>query len=144
MTGFTNPVTCKEMYSCGQCTFLSTTVVCPFCFINAIQTRDEFYAEVVIVFFHYYTCILGKIIKGPPNGLFHIWYIWSDLWRKSGKILKNGIRSLGRGSKMKHFPLKIFGFKIFIFNVFKNRHFCKIFKKICFIIFFDGWLLCYQ
>ena len=73
-------------------------------------------------------------LKGSPNGLFHVWYIWSDLWQKSGKILKNGFRSLGRGVKNEAFPFKILTFKIFIYIVFQNHHFCQIFKKLCFII----------
>ena len=39
--------------------------------------------------------ILGKIIIGPPNGLFNIWFIGSDLWWKSGKVLKNAFQSPG-------------------------------------------------
>ena len=74
--------------------------------------------------------ILGKIMKGSPNGLFHIWYIKSDPWRKSGKILKNGFRFLGRGSKMKHFPLKFWHLKnsfslfskVTIFAKFSKNH----------------------
>ena len=74
--------------------------------------------------FYDYMYIFGKMIKGSPigNGLFHIHvrYIWSDLWRKSGKILKNGFQSLlGRGSKMKHFPFKGWHLK-FSFSLFSK------------------------
>ena len=78
--------------------------------------------------------ILDKIIKGSPNGLFHIWYIWSDLWWKSGKILKNGFRSLGRGSKMKHFPFKFWHLKCSFLLFTKITIFAKFSKKSCFII----------
>ena len=73
--------------------------------------------------------ILGKIIKGSPNGLFHIWYSWSDLWRKSAKILKNGFRSPERGSKMKPFPLKIWHLEFSFLLFSKITFFAKFFKK---------------
>ena len=49
-----------------------------------------------------------------------------------------------KGIKKEAFPIKILGFKIFIFIVFQNHHFCQIFKKSCFINFIDVWPLCYQ
>ena len=49
--------------------------------------------------------ILGKIIKTSPNGHFHIWYIWSDLWRKSGKILKNGFLVSRKRGQNEVFPI---------------------------------------
>ena len=51
----------------------------------------------------------GKIIKGSPNGLFHIWYIWSDLWRKSGKILKKWYSVSRKGVKNEAFSHLNFG-----------------------------------
>ena len=37
-----------------------------------------------------------------------------------------------KGVKNEAFTIKILAFKIFIFIVFKNHHFCQIFKKIMF------------
>ena len=73
--------------------------------------------------------ILGKLIKGSPNGILHTWYIWSDLWRKSGKILKKWFPSLGRGSKMKHFPFKFWHLKISFLLFFKITIFAKFSKN---------------
>ena len=49
-----------------------------------------------------------------------------------------------KGVKNEAFPIEILAFKIFIFIVFQNHHFCQIFKKSCFIISIDVWPLCYQ
>ena len=73
--------------------------------------------------------ILGKLIKGSPNGISHTWYIWSDLWRKSGKILEKWFPSLGRGSKMKHFPLKFWHLKISFLLFSKITIFAKFSKN---------------
>ena len=78
---------------------------------------------------------IDNIIKGSPNGLFQIWYIWPDLWRKSGKILKNGFRSLGRESKIKHFPFKFWHLKC-SFSLFSKITFLSNFQKIMFCHFF--------
>ena len=40
-----------------------------------------------------------------------------------------------KGVKNEAFPIKILDFKIFIFVVYQNHHFCQIFKTSCFIIF---------
>ena len=77
----------------------------------------------------YLLAILGKIIKGSPNGLFHIWYqeIRQD-FEKWFSVSRKGVKN-------EVFPIKILAFKIFIFSVFQNHHFCKILKKIMFYHF---------
>ena len=47
-----------------------------------------------------------------------------------------------KGIKNEKFPVKNLAFKIFIFILYKIRHFCQNFKKSCFILFIDVWPLC--
>ena len=81
--------------------------------------------------------ILLKIIQGPPNGLFHMWYIGSVLWRKPDKILKMVFGPF-KGSQNKVFPV-IFGIWNFHFYAFPNLQFLPNFQKIMFYYFY--WCL---
>ena len=79
--------------------------------------------------------MLGKIIKGSPNGRFNMVYLARTM-AEIRQDFEKWFSVSRKGIEKEAFPNKILGFKIFIFIIFQNHHFCQIFKKIMFYHFY--------